>query len=311
MDFTDKLEIVIEKTIPLLPADVGQYLRSMITKEALITMSVILTAWVVGHLFGYGEIADLILLATGYIALGATAIDAGKKLYEFADKTYNATTEADLDDAAHALADAITLIGVNAVLAILLKGKPQDTLRSSYTGKTLPKFTIAEYYRLKNNSPRTPGMKYQPKTIFTNKIKAGNGETNSWGDTWIGRKYDRASITAKQAIGNLHKAIFHERVHQYLSPKFYLLREPLAYLRRSGYEKSYILRYIEEAFAETVALIRANGLSSKYIVDGLIFPLNNEYSISIFLLRQEATGILLGPITVGGMVYNVYSEATK
>ena len=253
MDFTDKLEIVIEKTIPLLPADVGQYLRSMITKEALITMSVILSAWIVGHFFGYGEVVDFILLVTGYIALGATAVDAGKKLYEFADKTYNATTEADLDDAAHALADAITLIGVNAVLAILLKNKPKDTFRSSYSGKELPKFTISEYYRLKNNSPRTPGMKYQPKTIFTDKIKSGDGATNSWGDIWIGRKYDRTSVTAKQAIEKLHKGIFHERVHQFLSPKFYLLREPLAYFRNSGYEKSYILRYIEEAFAETIA----------------------------------------------------------
>lgn len=44
MDFTDKLEIVVEKTIVLLPADVGQYLRSMITKEALITMAGILIA---------------------------------------------------------------------------------------------------------------------------------------------------------------------------------------------------------------------------------------------------------------------------
>ncbi|EFT6398330.1 hypothetical protein H2379_004305, partial [Salmonella enterica] len=121
MDFTDKLEIVVEKTIVLLPADVGQYLRSMITKEALITMAGILIAWVVAHFFGVGEIADFILVAGGYIALGATAIDAAHKLYDFADKTYNATTEADLDEAAHNLADAITLIGVNAVLALLLK----------------------------------------------------------------------------------------------------------------------------------------------------------------------------------------------
>ncbi|ECR9154676.1 hypothetical protein F2F83_21485, partial [Salmonella enterica] len=112
MDFTDKLEIVVEKTIVLLPADVGQYLRSMITKEALITMAGILIAWVVAHFFGVGEIADFILVAGGYIALGATAIDAAHKLYDFADKTYNATTEADLDEAAHNLADAITLIGV-------------------------------------------------------------------------------------------------------------------------------------------------------------------------------------------------------
>lgn len=45
MDFTDKLEIVIEKTIPLLPADIGQQIRAMVTKEALITMAGISGAW--------------------------------------------------------------------------------------------------------------------------------------------------------------------------------------------------------------------------------------------------------------------------
>lgn len=44
MDFTDKLEIVVEKTIVLLPADIGQQLRAMVTKEALATMAIILTA---------------------------------------------------------------------------------------------------------------------------------------------------------------------------------------------------------------------------------------------------------------------------
>lgn len=59
MDFTDKLEIVVEKTIVLLPADVGQYLRSMITKEALITMAGILIAWVVAHFL---ELEKLLIL---------------------------------------------------------------------------------------------------------------------------------------------------------------------------------------------------------------------------------------------------------
>ncbi|EEE1754106.1 hypothetical protein CHS51_004776, partial [Salmonella enterica] len=150
MDFTDKLEIVVEKTIVLLPADVGQYLRSMITKEALITMAGILIAWVVAHFFGVGEIADFILVAGGYIALGATAIDAAHKLYDFADKTYNATTEADLDEAAHNLADAITLIGVNAVLALLLKNKPKDTFNTPYRGRTFPKISTKQINGMKN-----------------------------------------------------------------------------------------------------------------------------------------------------------------
>lgn len=131
------------------------------------------------------------------------------------------------------------------------------------------------------------------------------------GDAKVGRAYDRTQKTAKEAIKDLHQAIFHESIHQFLSPKFYLLREPLIFLKQSGYNKSYILRYIEEAFAETVALMRKNGLSSKSIVDGLRFPLNNNYELSIALLRLEAAGVLLGPITVSGMVYNVYYGVSK
>lgn len=306
MDFTDKLEIVVEKTIVLLPADIGQQLRAMVTKEALATIAVILTAWLVAHFFGVGEVADLVLAVVGYAALGAVAIDAAKKLYDFADKTYNATTEADLDAAAHDLADAITLIGVTAVFSILLKSKPKDTLKTPYRGKAFPKISTKQINGMKNVAPRTPGWKYKPSFTITNRDYAGHGKTDVWGNISVGRYYDRTQKTAKDAINDLHKAIFHERVHQNLSPKFYLLREPLIFLKQSGYSKSYILRYIEEAFAETVALMRKNGLSQTSIVDGLRFPLNNNYELSIVLLRHEAAGVLLGPITVSGILYNVY-----
>lgn len=36
------------------------------------------------------------------------------------------------------------------------------------------------------------------------------------------------------------------------------------------------------------------------------FPLGAKYEITVALLGTEVRGILLGPITVGGMVYNVY-----
>jgi hypothetical protein len=52
------------------------------------------------------------------------------KLYDFAIKTNNARTEADLDAAAKDLAEAITLIGVNAALILLFRKKPGDTFKS-------------------------------------------------------------------------------------------------------------------------------------------------------------------------------------
>lgn len=196
-------------------------------------------------------------------------------------------------------------------MAILLKNRPKDTFSSPYKNNRFPRFSITVLNQLKKASPRTSGWRYRPNFTFTRNNEAGLGSTDFWGNAKVGRAYDRTQKTAKQAIEDLHKGIFHERVHQYFSPKFYLLREPLVFLKQSGYNKSYILRYIEEAFAETIALIRKNGLSPKSIVDGLHFPLNGNYELSIILLRHEATGVLLGPITVSGIAYNVYYGVTK
>ncbi len=74
----------------------------------------------------------------------------------------------------------------------------------------------------------------------------------------------------------------------------------------SAYHKSYILRYLEEAFAELVGLMRAKGMSPRYVIDGFKFPLTNNYEITFTALRHEAAGVLLGPVIVGGAMYNVY-----
>ncbi|WLI75610.1 hypothetical protein Q5705_13525 [Kosakonia sp. H02] len=126
------------------------------------------------------------------------------------------------------------------------------------------------------------------------------------GDIVIGRNFNRAEKTAKEAAHDVLEAIYHEKVHQFIAPKFYLLREARVALRSGGYTKSYILRYLEEALAETIALLRANGVSPRYVLQGFRFPLGNAYQITYTALRHEAAGILLGPVTVSGSMYNVY-----
>lgn len=101
-------------------------------------------------------------------------------------------------------------------------------------------------------------------------------------------------------------ALYHETVHRFLTPKLQIFREFRIYLKQSGYMRSYILRYLEEALAETYAHLRTNGFSKEYVLKGLAFPIGDYYEIRVSLLGREAKGILLGPINVGGMVYNVY-----
>jgi enhancing lycopene biosynthesis protein 2 len=130
MDLPSKLRVVLTKAASLLPSDVGEQLLAMVTPQALATMAGVVVIWAGAHFFGIGEIADVILLVVGWVAIGGVAFEAGKRLYDFAIKTNNARTEADLDAAAKDLAEAITLIGVNAALILLFRKKPGDTFKS-------------------------------------------------------------------------------------------------------------------------------------------------------------------------------------
>lgn len=49
-------------------------------------------------------------------------------------------------------------------------------------------------------------------------------------------------------------------------------------------------------------------MSSKNIIAGFKFPLADNYQITFTTLRHEAAGILLGPVVVGGIMYNVFYE---
>lgn len=70
-------------------------------------------------------------------------------------------------------------------------------------------------------------------------------------------------------------------------------------------------RYLEEYFAETIALLKARGMHRDYIVEGFEFPLVNTYEITFSSLRNEAAGILLGPEVVGGLMYRVWYGAQR
>jgi hypothetical protein len=66
-----------------------------------------------------------------------------------------------------------------------------------------------------------------------------------------------------------------------------------------------LLRYLEEALAETYALVRTEGMGS--VVEGLKFPVQNGY-VTVVSMTREATGILIGTIVVGGTTYRVLAQ---
>ncbi|BCH58787.1 hypothetical protein RvVAR0630_14110 [Agrobacterium vitis] len=221
----------------------------------------------------------------------------------FAVGTNSARNDADLDKAAKDLADAVTILGVDVVLGLLLKGKPKGTFKTTFLeGSKVPSY--GEYARVMRKAG--PTRMYEARLIFTRKLYAGQGGTRL-GDNraTIGRNFYPESKPLAGAITDLRKTVYHERVHQRLTQALSLLGRPALYSRMSAYKRSYILRYIEEAAAESYGLAKTQGLrNSDYA--GIQFPLNGKYGITVLDMKREAQGILLGPVTVGGATMNAY-----
>ena len=97
-------------------------------------------------------------------------------------------------------------------------------------------------------------------------MPAGNGSTSFWGNITVST---RGSATDRAVV------LLHEKVHQFLMPKLYVLREYRASTRASSYMRSSLWRYVEEALAETVAQVGVNGMRNFFV--GLRFPVKSGY----------------------------------
>jgi hypothetical protein len=143
---------------------------------------------------------------------------------------------------------------------------------------------------------------YRPTSTGTTRLPAGWGETNKWGDIWYSTG---GSMTDQMLARN------HEYVHSILSPKIRPFRELRANLRKSLYERSPLLRGLEEAIAETAAQLSVRGISLRNILNGVQFPVKEGYII----LARDGQALLrdavVGTITVGGVSYTVYIAATS
>jgi hypothetical protein len=107
-------------------------------------------------------------------------------------------------------------------------------------------------------------------------------------------------VTRNQVLREQRLTLYHEWVHRVLSPKFAPLRQLRAQLRARAYWRSALLRYLEEAMAESYARLRVAG--PRGLLAGISFPLDGGY-VTISQLSGE--GIAIGSIAVGGAQFTV------
>jgi len=113
------------------------------------------------------------------------------------------------------------------------------------------------------------------------------GTTDKFGNITI-----RPGLVGKE----LEETIRHEAVHSFLSPRAGGVVQSLrADIRMLGYRNSHLLRYSEEALAETFA--------TGSLRQGLSFPLQGPYQLSVGRIAAEGGGYM---IIVGGSGYAAY-----
>lgn len=292
MSKEEKVEEAIRRALPLLPPGIRDQVAAMLTKESIAIMVGVLVLWATSHFFGVGVIADIILLIVGFAAVGGVAVQIGQDLINFGNLAINATSEPQLDKAAKHFASAVSLGGVTVIMALLLKKHPKrHTFKRDFINPKDLKGMSSLYM------PPTNGkMFYKPKVIKERTLAPGFSQVTQFGDIYV---------STQGSARQLAYTLFHEKIHSILSPKFFMFRKIRAELAMNAYSKSYILRTIEEALAETYALLRVEGINKNSFIQGLHFPLNHGYA-TVAQNVKEARGILLGPINVGGMIYQVF-----
>lgn len=116
----EKLREVIERTGRLLGPEIREKLQELLSPQSIATMVAFGVVWVAAQFFGVGEAADIILAVLGAILLGPEIKKALEDIYAVFKYGLFATSESDLDTAAHGLAQFIAIVGVDVAVAILL-----------------------------------------------------------------------------------------------------------------------------------------------------------------------------------------------
>lgn len=289
MSTTDRLGEILLRSERNFGPDVRAAINSLRSPTNLAILAGTLVLWVGSHLFGVGEILDVVLLTVGAFSIGWSIGDVAKDLYTFADLTMNARDERDLDRAAGSFSHAVVLAGITVVMAILLRRSVREI--SISRGPNV----------IGAARPRNPGLPAvgpdpepgrlwsRPGVSSNSNLPAGTGSTSPFGEVSL----SSAGSATEQALVRAH-----ELVHQALTPRFGPLRAFRVQLGMVGYLRSALLQYIEEALAETVAQVRVNGA----VIEGLRFPVANGY-MTVTDLASE--GVAIGTVLVGTAQFSV------
>jgi hypothetical protein len=283
MSAADKVTEAMQRSLSKLPGDVASALQALFSPANLAIMAGGIVVWVGSHAFGIGEIVDILLLGVGVFALGWSVFSGAEKLLDFAAAAVNATSESDLDTAAGYFAEAVTILGVAAIQAFLLRGQVRQAEPVLVNrGPTIKP-------RLDVGTPPPPGNDLRLSRPFSLPSPRGTirrGTTDAYG---------RMKVASGQPIAKQREVLYHELVHRFFAPKVGPLRRLRAELRIGAYQRVALMRYLEETLAQGISQFRINGLLEGF--RAYRFPIDNGY---VTVSKMAGEGSMLGTIMLAG-----------
>ena len=285
----------IRRGVGKLPPALQAQLQELITPQALAVVGTFFVAWLVAHAVGIGFVVDAIFLAAGAVAIGLAVFTGIDELIQFGTVAIAARSELEMDRAATHFATAVSILGVQAIIALFLKRAPQ-TFRGGRARVGPP--------------PANAGFVLRPGLRGVRSLPAGAGETSWWGEITI----SRLGTSTDRRLAALH-----ESVHRALTPKLNVLRTVRVEGRRASYTRSSLVTYLEEALAESFAQVSVNGLRG--VFTGIVFPVRNGY-VTLFSKQvnygvlatpfvPEIAGIYLGVVNAKGWTWDAYFSPSR
>jgi hypothetical protein len=284
----EKLGEAMRRSQPYMPAEIWTELQAFLTLESLSIMATVTAAWAISHFFGVGEIADGVLLVAGGALMGVAAADVGRETLAFALGARSARTLADLDDAGKHFAAAVVRAGIAALSALFFLRRP-PVFREMFFDHPV---TVPE------PGPRVGRIFYQPSVTF-GALPQPNPDWIMQGGTDL---FGNIVIDFGTPAEEVAKVISHESVHRFFTPRLYFLRNVRIKIAREGYNRSYLLRYLEEALSQGWTLLRRRGVVASF--EGISFPVKNGY-VGMAEMGSELHGIAMGTVLFGGNTHRV------
>lgn len=281
MSVTDKTGEAMRRSLPLLPGDARDVVLAMLQPKSLAMIGATLVGWAASHFFGVGEVVDVILLVAGVVALGFSVFSGARELLDFAQTVTKAKHDQDLDTAAQHFARAVIILGISTVQAVLLKGQAKAVV-----ARGRPQI----YPRMGVGTPPPAGN--QLRVTRPASLPDGSlGGTDAYGVIEVSRA---------QPLSEQQATLLHEMVHRYFSPRTGPFRQIRAELNMSAYDRSALLRYLEEALAEGYMELKMNGLAAA--MKAYKFPVARGY---VTVSEMMGEGQSIGTITLGGALFYV------